>query len=63
MTWLNDAKSHAGVLLKEALEKLRSEEEKLKPFRDAVEQLASCEMNVSCRLNVWWGEYREAGGL
>lgn len=59
---LNDSKSEVEQRLKSATEELRNKNEELKPYREAVERLAGEHMNLGARLNIWWGEFKEAGG-
>lgn len=56
---LNDQWSHANSRVVIAREKVLEAEEAIKPLKETYESAVSARMNISCRLNIWWGENRK----
>jgi len=62
LLFLNDALKHIEHLLQKSIERLRVEEAKVKPFQQEVDLNECFANNIRCRLNIWWDEYKDAGG-
>lgn len=58
LTDLIRRRQEATARLDEARAKLKAERLKLRPLEEAESSAESDLMNLSCRLNTWWNEYK-----